>query len=39
MFGYTIYNGGTSLFHMVGMDIYEYSIPIMLSNGTLSSGW
>lgn len=34
--GYPIYNGGTSKFHMVGMDIYEYSIPKMLSNGTLT---
>lgn len=36
--GYPIYNGGTSLFHMVGMDIYEYSIPTMLSNGTVTIG-
>lgn len=34
--GYPIYNGGTSKFHMVGMDIYEYSIPTMLTNGTLT---
>lgn len=34
--GYPLYNGGTSKFHMVGMDIYEYSIPAMLSNGTLT---
>lgn len=34
--GYPIYNGGTSKFHMVGMDIYEYSIPTMLTNGILT---
>lgn len=36
--GYPIYNGGTGKFHMVGMDIYEYSVPTMLSNGTITIG-
>lgn len=33
--GYPVYNGGTSKFHMVGMDIYEYSIPTMTTDGVL----
>lgn len=36
--GYPIYNGGTGKFHMVGMDIYEYSVPTMLTNGTMTVG-
>ena len=34
--GYPLYNGGTGKFHMVGMDIYEYSLPTLLSNGTIT---
>ncbi len=36
--GYPIYNGGTGKFHMVGMDIYEYSVPNMRTNGTIRVG-
>ena len=34
--GYPLYNGGTGKFHMVGMDIYEYSIPTIRTNGTIT---
>ena len=34
--GYPLYNGGTGKFHMVGMDIYEYSIPTLKTNGTIA---
>lgn len=36
--GYPLYNGGSGKFHMVGMDIYEYSIPTMTTNGTIRIG-
>lgn len=36
--GYPLYNGGTGKFHMVGMDIFEYSIPTMLTNGVIRMG-
>lgn len=34
--GYPLYNGGTGKFHMVGMDIYEYSIPTIQTDGMIT---
>lgn len=34
--GYPLYNGGTGKFRMVETDIYEYSIPNLRTNGTIS---
>ena len=33
--GYPIFNGGTGCFHMVNLDIYQYSIPHCKTIGTL----
>ena len=33
--GYPLYNGGTGKFYMVGMDIFEYSLPTCKTNGKL----
>lgn len=34
--GYAIYNGGTGKFPLVGMNIYQYSIPTIATHGTIS---
>lgn len=34
--GYPLYNGGTGMFHMVGMDIYEYSLPACKTTGAIT---
>lgn len=33
--GYPIFNGGTGMFHMVNLDIFQYSVPHCKTNGTL----
>ncbi|MFD0897425.1 lipocalin family protein [Loigolactobacillus binensis] len=34
--GYPIYNGGTGKFPLVGMDVFQYSIPTIRTNGTIT---
>ena len=34
--GYPLYNGGTGKFRMAGMELYEYSIPTLRTNGTIT---
>ena len=36
--GYPLLNGGSAKFHMVGMDIYEYSLPTCKTLGTITIG-
>ncbi len=34
--GYALYNGGTGYFPLLGMNVYQYSIPRLITNGTLT---